>query len=354
MTVQRPDFASSTTTPAAPPLAEANAQVSLLGRIPESHPVRLAALSVARGEPISSIQPLIDALLDPSPDRWRIRAVAAWALSRTPLTPEETDGATASLLDVLERAHPERKLDIVLRLLKRHAAISVSGGALALFIVFLVTFDVMWRRGFYNGPSLPELWAMMTCITAFGAWPLVVPASLAFDHSRSARARAAAAEALGRLGQPESVGALSGALFDRSWRVRDAAAAALHRVLPLLASDHYGLFGAQSIANLGRALSHPDAQLVSKALSALAVVGTSHAIPFVKKTAQSGRTVRLRDAAAEVLAILEQRQRSESVHATLLRPTQSPDDPAQVLVRAATTVQANGELLLRTAQDSEG
>jgi hypothetical protein len=74
----------------------------------------------------------------------------------------------------------------------------------------------------------------------------------------------------------------------------------------------------------------------------------------VKKTAQSGRTVRLRDAAAEVLAILEQRQRSESVHATLLRPTHSLDDSAQVLVRAATNVQANGELLLRTAQDSEG
>jgi HEAT repeat protein len=346
MMVQRTEPAA----PAAPPLAEANAQVSLLGRIPESHPVRLAALSVARGEPIASIQPLIDALLDPSPDRWRVRAVAAWALSRTALTPEETDAATASLLDVLERARPERARDILFRLLKRHAALSLSAGTLAAVIVMLL----LSRPWNYNGPELPEVWAIMTCATAFMGLPLIIPASLSFDRNRDSRARVAAAEALGRLGQPESVGALSGALFDRSWRVRDAAAAALHRVLPVLTLDHYGLFGSQSIANLGRALGHPDAQLVSKALSALAAVGTSHAIPFVKRLTTSGRTLRLREAAEEVLAILERRQQSESVHATLLRPTQSPNDSAQVLVRAATNVQSTGELLLRTARDGEG
>ena len=72
-----------------PPLAELNSHLRLLSRMPESHPVRLLALSVSRGEPIETIQPFIDALLDPSPNRWHLRAVSAWALSRAQLTAEQ-------------------------------------------------------------------------------------------------------------------------------------------------------------------------------------------------------------------------------------------------------------------------
>jgi hypothetical protein len=336
----------------APPHHEVNATISLLGRIPETHPVRLLALSVARGEPIDNIQPLIDALLDPSPDRWRIRAVAAWALSRTPLSPEQNDAATASLLDVLEHARPEAWAMRLLRGIKRHAAITFGGGALAtIFLFFLL--DTIGRSSF--PPSAIEVFWVMTAVVAICGLPIVLPASFLFDRSRDALDRAAAAEALGRLGQPESVGALSGALFDRSQRVRESAAVALNELLPHLVPEHHGMFGSQSIANLGRALNHPDAQLVSKVLAALSVVGTSHAIPFVRKAVQSGRTLRLRDAADEVLKVLEQRQRSESLQSTLLRPTISPDDPAQILVRPSISGSLPGaaELLLRASPEQE-
>jgi len=125
-------------------------------------------------------------------------------------------------------------------------------------------------------------------------------------------------------------------------------------VLPLLTSEHYGLFGAESMTNLGRVLNHPDAQLVSKALSALAIVGTSHAIPAVRRALQTGRTTRLKDAARDVLAILEERQRHESRHDTLLRPTISPENPASVLVRpASSSLQPSAEVLLRTSGERD-
>jgi hypothetical protein len=337
--------------PALPSLREVNAQLSLLGRIPEAHPVRLLALSVARGEPLPTIQPLIDALLDPSPDRWRVRAVAAWALSRTALTPDQADGATASLMDVLEQARPERLRDRFARSLKRHLAVTFGGGALATLLIFALFVE---HRYGYGGPSFFEAFWMLTAMIGVTAFPFETAASFLYDSSLDSRARAGAAVALGRLGQAECVGALSGALFDRSKRVRDAAAAALHQVLPLLEPRHFGLFGAQSIANLGRALNHADAQLVSKALGALAVVGTSHAIPFVRRAAQSGRTVRLRDAAADVLRVLEERQRTESVHATLLRATASPENPAAVLVRPSSGSASDlDELLLRAAPETD-
>ncbi len=335
---------------AAPPLAEVNARLPILSRIPETHPVRLLALAVGCGEPIDTIQPFIDSLLDPSPDRWHIRVISAWALSRTSLPAAQLDAATASLLDVLENARPERWRDRMLRSLKRHVGIALGGGLLGTIAFMLL--QMGWGHSFYE--PVFGIFLMFSSIVLSITLPITLPASFWFDKMRDNRVRAAAASALGSLAEPESVGALAGALAHRSRHVRESAAASLHNVLPTLKPEHYGAFGSESIANLGRVLSHPDAQLVSKALAALSVIGTSHAIPFVRRAAQAGRTVRLRDSAAEVLALLEERQRHETNHGTLLRPTSSPNDPSSILMRpAGPSMQPNAEVLLRTVSDRD-
>jgi len=327
-----------------PPIEEFNAHLSLLNRIPLTHPVRHLALAVSRGEDIPTAQPFIDALLDPSPDRWNVRAVSAWALSRTNLSVEQADAATASLLDVLENARPERFGFRLLRSLKRHAGISVAASlAGTMFVLALLSLT----QRYVQDPFF-EVFFILGSMMATMALPLDIIASFLFDKSRDNHARAAAARALGVMKSPESAGVLAGALADRSRVVREEAADSLHDVLPLLTPEHYGLFGAESMQNLGRILHHPEAQLVCKSLSALAIIGTSHAIPAVRRAAQSGRTMRLREAANEVLAVLEERQRHESRHDTLLRPTLSPEDPSSILMRPASSApQPTSEILLR-------
>jgi HEAT repeat protein len=204
-------------------------------------------------------------------------------------------------------------------------------------------------------PPFPEEFlAVLTTLTAF-LMLATGPVAWQVGRANRARVRAEAADSLGRLGYVEAVGPLAAALFDWDRNVRSAASAALHQLLPRLGSDQMGQFGAETMHHLGRALAHPDGELVAKALTALGEIGTSHALPYVERTVRSGRTGRIREAADRVRAILEERKHRETEVGRLLRPSSTSGDNAATLVRPARSVaEQELDLYLRpsAAEDS--
>jgi HEAT repeat protein len=185
---------------------------------------------------------------------------------------------------------------------------------------------------------------------------LLVPFSVIFhsllEKRKSDSIRASAACGLAPRGYVEAVGPLAGCLFDSSAEVRLACAEALHAVLPELTESDYGSLGAESIDNLGRALTDLDVRLVSKALDALEKVGTSHAIPHVEKLLKNTRSTLTRDRAQQVLEVLNERKHREAAGKDLLRAARSPEGPSALLRPATTAAESEVDQLLRASGES--
>jgi hypothetical protein len=203
--------------------------------------------------------------------------------------------------------------------------------------------------------DLLDLFTEWTSIATLLASPFILftSAGLAWHQSRKRNClRSAAAESLGRLAAPESLGALASALFDHNASVREAAAAALHTVLPTITEEHYGLLGTASMTALGRALKHGDTYLVLKLLAALGKIGTSHALPHVEQAAGEGRMIRVRDAAREALERMRERHRQEKEAQTLMRASYAvPAAPAELLRPARGSAPDDPLQLLRAVED---
>jgi hypothetical protein len=311
-----------------------------LGHLKQGSSVRRFALQLLQGRSLETIQPFISALQTPPRWLWNEREVAAWALGFVKGTEEEMDAATTTLLDTLENSGTFK--------LWRRAILRPFMCALPAAV--LGTIYVMSRTNV--NPFEPLI--MMTFTLGLCLAPIVTSGSIFFDLNGLGRVRAAAVNSLRRIGSPECIGALAEALYDGDRRVRDAAAYALHSILPTMSDKDYGRFGAESMRNLGRTLSHPDSRLAFKVLEVLEKVGTSHAIPFVQNAAERGRTVRLRDAADQVLQVLKERQQREGQKDRLLRSTTAPADPSAVLLRPARDA-AEQEIsyLLRTSSSED-
>lgn len=325
-----------------PPVEELDSIVQEVGRLSPGSVVRQIALQIMRGERVSRIYPLLQALKDVAPVRWREKEVAAWALGRADVAPQDRETVVHTLLETLEQQIREP----VHRLMARTAARSAA-------LVTLLLMLLMFLFGAPGGAVEEATFVVWSLLFLF-TFPVMIIAISLLESGRQDRIRSAAADTLGKLGDPESVGTLAGELFTGSATVRAAAARALHRILPSLTSEHYGMLGPQSIANLGRALNHSDTQLVFKVLSALERVGTSHAIPFVEKLRRDGRTTRLRDAAESTLATLYARQKQEQMRETLLRVASSSGSPQDTLLRPARLTRSdNPEQLLRPSNSPE-
>jgi HEAT repeat protein len=308
----------------------------LVARLSIHSPVRRLAEAVLgqTHQALDNIQPLFTTLAHPEGHSWRERLVAAWALGRVPLTPQEQDAAAGMLLDVLGSRPRVRSWRAIMQ-------------GIVLSYVSAFPFCLL------GAMTQDDFITMEVIIGTLGALLGGIPVALWWGKHQvrnANRLRAMAALTLGRLQVPESIGDLAGAAFDRSPQVREAASSALHEVLPILTSAHYGLFGAVSIENLGNVLSHPDALLVSRTLTALKNVGTSHAIPYVERVAAQGRTALLRDKAHDVLAVLRERQHQEEQAQTLMRASIAPPTPSGLLLRPAQGVsESDPQQLLRSS-----
>lgn len=340
--------------PAAPPAppfgAHADAPGLIHALIPALSPhsrVRQSAEALLNGMPPSreSVECLFTALADPAGRSRGERVVAAWALGQAPLSPEERDAAAHMLLEILESHTGPTFGQQFLR------ALVAGYGLIALgCLLHVLNLEHYWI------PRHMILERMLIIYGAYGS-PFVLSGAGLFAGATQKdddRLRAMAAHALGSLGVAESVGALAGTLFTRSPRVNEASASALHRLLPALTEAHYGLFGSDSMAKLGRALDHPDSLLVSKVLSALEKVGTRHAIPFAEKLARTSRMTRQRDAAAHLAEVLRGRQQSELASDTLMRPVAATMTAPDQLLRASQgSNDAAQQQILRARQSDE-
>lgn len=329
-----------------PPAPIPDEITTLIEKIPPHLPVRRIAEGLQNGtyDPLLGVDALFTALSASSGRPWRERVVAAWALGRVPLSPQERAAATDMLLDSLER---DRNYSFASSFQK---GISWGYGACVL-LGFLIA--LMHKLESYYPRNGFKDWFMYSMAAAFFASPaiLLLSGGIAWERSRKRNTlRATAAESLGRLAAPESLGALAGALFDRNAPVREAASTALHNILPTISDEHYGILGMESMTLLGRALTHGDTLLVLKLLKALAKIGSSHALPYVEQAARSSRMTKVRDEAHETLERMQERLLREKDAQTLMRasypslaePSEllrpahgvSPDDPYQLL-RAA-------------------
>ncbi len=311
-----------------PSPAEAQEIYDIARRLDLHSPLRLIAeeLLAEPGARPAQIEPLFSALTNARSLRWRQRSVAAWCLGRAELEPIEREAAAGTLLRVLEGTTAETS--------------SSRWGRAWLRYLCTVPVAMPLDVQFNSGPVF-----MMLLL------PIVLGVSVWHDTRANNTVGAMAAAALGRLRAPESVGALARALRSRSPRIREAAASALHEVLPALGQEHLGLYDRTEITHLAQALQNPDNLLVFKVLEALEKVGTSAAIPHVEALLGGARMARTKEMAVRTLDVLRERQKLEQQGKTLLRAVGAPSAPSEILVRPGQGApDTASEVVLRVAQ----
>jgi HEAT repeat protein len=251
-------------------------------------------------------------LAQPASSNWKEQTVAIWALCQVPLTETERK-ETLGFLELLLSQRPGRSIGCVLG---------------------------------------------STFMCAHIGWVWLLYAS--GKDSSVNRVREAAATALGLMGGIHSLEELGralvespGAVASGDKSVRVAAAAALTRILSRNPEAGFGLLPSETTRSLCRLLRDPKESVVWWAIKALALVGNSGAIPYVNRTVKSHKSPAVRQEAASTLQVLNDRQRREQEHSTLLRATQ-PDQPNDFLLRpAADTGESAAEVLLRPTIDGE-
>jgi hypothetical protein len=287
----------------------------LIKRLGKKSPVRRVAEDLLAGRAASydAASVLQATLAEPAGHRWKEQVVAIWAFTRMPLEENE-----------------------------RAAIIS----------------DLEWQLAQRPARSIGCILASAYLCSCVGwVWMLYT----ADQDSAANRVRQAAATAVGLMGTPSSAEALGRALVEPSSStasgdksVRIAATVALTRILSREPDAAFGLLPSGTTRSLCRLLRNPKDDTVWWAIKALALVGGSSAIPYVERTARAHRSPHVRQEALTTLEALNERQRREQEHNTLLRATTQPAEPNEVLLRPATgTGEAGAETLLRTTTDGQ-
>jgi HEAT repeat protein len=192
------------------------------------------------------------------------------------------------------------------------------------------------------------------------SFPVLFPAFAILRSNRDTEVRLAFLEALERLREPHSVGALATAACHNYSQVSHAAERALLAVLPTLTDAHYGQLEADTIPNLCRILDgkrpcypvSPEA-LTLAILNAFEKIGDGRAIPSVRHIASASYPA-CQEAAERLLPILIERQERDKNSGVLLRASEAPVSAPEELLRpaAATTTSAPEQLLRPSASDT--
>ncbi len=148
------------------------------------------------------------------------------------------------------------------------------------------------------------------------------------------------ASALARAGDPLAVSALAVACRDGDKETQAMAARGLKSILPSLRSSDVQYITSEGMEALIGLLRSPDPRLVLAVLRGLEQVGDARALPAIDKLIANpiGRAPEWRDvqdAARQCLPYLHARVANERARQVLLRPAQSPVDPASTLLRPA-------------------
>lgn len=341
--------------------------VSLVRRIRRNRPLRKLAQRCLEGEAVAStvdFDMLKRVVLGLEFVTWRERTVAAWLLGLIPQDEEQRRNAARWLCKVLGGTHPEsqneawkehsqgtlRYIGVVLLILLACGLAGTIIHPLFIWIPIIVLFGIITLI-----PGMILFLLFVTCIGAVLWAPIAIISELHFEQIR-----AAAITALGRLRVPESVSILSRSAWDGSPRVSEAAKVALRKVIPTLTPNHYGALSADTTPNLARLLHEwdvlyeQDEDFAREVLAALEKVGDGRAVKSVERIAEEGPTEQLKQAAAAVLPILQERQQKEKDARLLLRAAQAPEDPSHILLRpAGGPPEADTQQLLRPASPKQ-
>jgi len=309
---------------------------------------------------------LLRRLRDPNPRRWRERILAIGTLGCLPLNSNEKQ-LTVQILEKILANTQELVGD-------RVASRSPDAYKVAYLIAFSL-FLILMAREFWGVDASVSLFdllgeLLLSCVfgaifiafVAFPAAAFVLPVYAAADVSRQNRIRAAAATALARIGQPESMGVVAQTLCDVSPLVRHFAHEALRALHPRLTSDYYGRLDSALTPNLCRALrqesrKHEPVSAVRMIalLQALEKVGDGRAVEPVRALTNAAYYLRIGQEAERILPVLEARLRQENDSKMLLRGASTPATKSEELLRAAvTSVEKKPEQLLRIpAEETE-
>jgi hypothetical protein len=154
------------------------------------------------------------------------------------------------------------------------------------------------------------------------------------------------------------IGPMAEALEYRSRPAREAATAALLRLLPRLQEDSADLLTVEQRGNLHRALMGKNPRLVLAVLNTVQQIGDSKAMPNVQKLAAglgiAGEDIGIQEAAQHTLLLLRQRIDARHAPATLLRASSVEAAGTEDLLRPATAGAADTQsaLLLRAVSNA--
>jgi len=221
-----------------------------------------------------------------------------------------------------------------------------------LFFVVCMTFTpgVGMSYGlFYLFSSLLVFAALLTVVGAV----ISIPLSVWLDHCKL-RQFVPIVDALGEVGQPESTASLAKALVHKS--LSEAASSALARVTARLRSEDYGTLPLETVPALCGAVYEVSSQTVLVILQALRMIGDGRAVRTVTYLSKFGLYAEIREAATDLLPILQQRERDSQAVSMLLRASQAPAEGKQTLLRAVWEEPRvdSSQLLRATLADGSG
>ena len=298
----------------------------LIRRLSRNSAIQVTAQQLATGfeSRPESVTALTMAAMERSRFRWRERIVAAWVLGLAALEPWERTIALGELERLASNQIPKDNFGAFLRLQWR---------ALALTIPLLALQGQLLQH--ISEFSIGSLLGVLS--RNLGISILAYPVSNIIEYGRLNRARAAAILSLGRLGSLDSVATVAAAVYDKvgegSSIVKKAAERSLPVLLARLTPEHYGKVSGKTILLLCRILHGRKNHLTLAALHAVGKVGGGGVIPNVSRLVKKGGTHEIRNLAARVLPVLEERQRLEQAPRVLLRAATPPDAPEQALLR---------------------
>jgi hypothetical protein len=133
------------------------------------------------------------------------------------------------------------------------------------------------------------------------------------------------------------------------------------KVAVRLVPEDHGTHAGETVPALCRALSRAaanayDDRAAPAILQALAIIGDGRAIGAVERAARKARRGEIREAAASLLPILQQRAAESQAPSQLLRASSATVGGEKVLLRAASgSTEADGPaVLLRASKGPEG
>lgn len=275
--------------------------------------------------------------------------VSAWLLGVASLKPEDRNAAAHSLRILLRDPPVYNPSGARGRM---EAAISTPLGVAILIASVAVNVGSMLSWGSFYGNCLSVSFHVILLSLI-----LIRMQALRRSEAReSGEMRYIAAHALGRLGMVEAVGDLSSVSLEKTSKLPEMALISLRVLLPLITPEHYGQLGPELANNLCQILTRPSeipnvswkAEFIIKTIDAIGKVGDGRAIPFVQQAAGRWTYEPVLRASSRALAALEERQRTETERATLLRGAEQPVISNTELLRASIAqTESKPEQLLR-------